>query len=145
MKATKYLLVGAIAAGMTCAASSRSEAQISIGVNIGAAPVCPYGYYDYAPYHCAPYGYYGSEWFTNGVFIGAGPWFHGGHEFYGHVDNHFDPHYGYHGSYPAHGTPPPREFHGAPPSSFHGNEWHNGRGGHQSEEEHGHPNNGHPR
>ncbi len=24
------------------------------------------------------YGYYGSNWFVNGVFIGAGPWYHRG-------------------------------------------------------------------
>jgi hypothetical protein len=36
-----------------------AAAQISI--NIGAAPACPYGYYDYTPYNCAPYGYYGPE------------------------------------------------------------------------------------
>jgi len=40
-------------------------------------PVCPYGYFDYAPYACAPYGYYGPSWFSGGVFIGAGPWYHG--------------------------------------------------------------------
>jgi len=40
-------------------------------------PYCPYGYYDYAPYSCSPYGYYGPDWFNGGVFIGAGPWFHG--------------------------------------------------------------------
>jgi len=43
---------------------------------------CPYGYYDFAPYSCAPYGYYGPEWFSGGVFIGAGPWFHGPHDFH---------------------------------------------------------------
>ena len=48
--------------------------------NIGVAPVCPYGYFDYAPYDCAPYGYYGPDWFVGGIFIGAGPWFHGPHE-----------------------------------------------------------------
>jgi hypothetical protein len=87
--------------------------------------VCPYGYYDYAPYNCAPYGYYGSEWFTNGVFIGAGPWYHGEHEFYGHVDNHFDPHYGYHGAYPSHEEhfDSHRDFH-----EFHGNSMRDGRG-----------------
>jgi len=51
---------------------------IGVGpVYVGPPPVCPYGYYDYYPYACAPYGYYGPEWFANGVFIGAGPWFHG--------------------------------------------------------------------
>ena len=55
---------------------------VAIGVGpayVGPAPVCPYGYYDYYPYACAPYGYYGPSWFAGGVFIGAGPWFHGYH------------------------------------------------------------------
>ncbi len=29
------------------------------------------------PYACAPYGYWGSDWFYSGVFIGAGPWYRG--------------------------------------------------------------------
>jgi hypothetical protein len=52
---------------------------VSVGVGpgyIGPPPVCTYGYYDYYPYECAPYGYYGPEWFDGGFFIGAGPWFH---------------------------------------------------------------------
>lgn len=44
----------------------------------GSAPSCPYGYFDAAPYGCAPAGYYGPEWFNGAVFIGAGPWFHKG-------------------------------------------------------------------
>ena len=52
-------------------------------MNVGPEPVCPYGYFDYAPYNCAPYGYYGPTWFANGIFIGAGPWFHGPHGFHG--------------------------------------------------------------
>ena len=36
--------------------SSSSGAPAQIGVSIGVAPVCPYGYFDYAPYDCAPYG-----------------------------------------------------------------------------------------
>ena len=57
-------------------------AEIGIGIHIGGAyvgpaPVCPYGYYPDYPYACAPDGYYGPEWFSGGVFIGAGPWFHG--------------------------------------------------------------------
>ena len=101
-KSSLKLLAVTAAAGLFFMASSpRSVAQVSL--SIGVAPVCPYGYYDYAPYQCAPYGYYGPEWFSGGVFIGAGPWYHGDHDFHGHVDNHFDPHYGYHGSYPQHG------------------------------------------
>src|SRR5258707_813277 len=67
-----------------------SSAPAQVSINIGAEPVCPYGYYDAAPYNCAPYGYYGPEWFSGGVFIGAGPWFHGPRDFNGHVDNLFD-------------------------------------------------------
>jgi len=115
------------------AAPSSASAQVSFGVNIGPQPMCPYGYYDYAPYNCAPYGYYGPEWFTNGVFIGAGPWFHGPHGFYGHVDNHYDPHYGYHGRYPARGEhfDAHNNFH-----NFHGNEMRDGHG-HERGDEHG--------
>lgn len=70
-----------------------AKAQISVAIGIGpvvaypapvvvyAPPVCPWGYYPYYPYGCAPYGYYGPDWFVSGVFIGAGPWFHG---WYGH-------------------------------------------------------------
>jgi hypothetical protein len=55
---------------------------VAVGVGpayVGPAPVCPYGYFDYYPYACAPYGYYGPDYFSGGVFIGAGPWFHGDH------------------------------------------------------------------
>ncbi len=77
--------VGVIALG----ASQVAPSQVVVGVDV--APDCPYGYFDYAPYDCAPYGYYGPDWFDGGVFIGAGPWFHGPHGFYGHVDNRYDP------------------------------------------------------
>jgi hypothetical protein len=63
-----------------------SQAQVRVGIGIGVGPgyvagppVCTYGYYNYYPYACAPYGYYGSQYFVNGVFIGAGPWYHWGH------------------------------------------------------------------
>lgn len=96
--------------------------EVGFGMGYGPEPMCPYGYFDYAPYNCAPYGYYGPEWFNDGVFIGAGPWFHGPRHFHGHVDNHFDVHHGYHGPLPAHGERPDP---GRPPghiSNFHGNE-----------------------
>ena len=53
--------------------SSVTVAPAQIGIGIGVAPVCPYGYFDYAPYDCAPYGYYG-PWImvdNGGLFIGA--------------------------------------------------------------------------
>src|SRR6202163_283266 len=68
------------------------QARAQVGIDTGVAPECPYGYYDYAPYDCAPYGYYGPEWFVGGVFLGAGPWFHGPRGFFGHVANRYDPH-----------------------------------------------------
>jgi hypothetical protein len=86
--------------------SSAPKAPSQVSVNIGVAPVCPYGYFDYAPYSCAPYGYYGPDWFVNGVFIGAGPWFHGPRGFYGHVDNRWDPRRGYNGPLPVRGAQP---------------------------------------
>jgi len=97
-----------------------APAQVSIGVNIGPAPICPYGYFDFAPYDCAPYGYYGPDWFLNGIFIGAGPWFHGPAGFYGHVDNRFDPRRGYRGPLPSRGA--------VPFQHFQGNEARDGRG-----------------
>jgi hypothetical protein len=77
-------------------ASFANAQRVFVGVGVGPGyyygpayygppPVCAYGYYDYYPYACAPYGYYGPQWFAGGVFIGAGPWFHGfhGRSFYG--------------------------------------------------------------
>src|ERR1700679_2820443 len=58
-----------------------AEAQIGIGINMDVPPVCSYGYYDYAPYACAPGGFYGPGYFYNGIFLGVGPWSNWG---YGH-------------------------------------------------------------
>lgn len=88
---------------ITAVLSVPSFAPAQVSVQIGPEPGCPYGYYDFAPYNCAPYGYYGPEWFSGGVFIGAGPWFHGPHDFHGNVDNRFDPHHGYVGPHPERG------------------------------------------
>jgi hypothetical protein len=101
--------------------SSSSLGPAQIAVNVGVEPGCPYGYFDYAPYDCAPYGYYGPDWFVDGFFIGAGPWFHGHAGFYGHVDNRFDPHNGYRGPLPARGEAPFNHFHGNEARDGHGN------------------------
>jgi hypothetical protein len=67
----------------------RTGVGVRIGVGVGPGyvagpPACAYGYYSDYPYACAPYGYYGPSWFSGGVFIGAGPWYHGwGHPYYG--------------------------------------------------------------
>lgn len=102
MRGLKYVLLAASSL-LLASTPVTQTAQAQVTVGIGVAPVCPYGYYDYAPYNCAPYGYYGPEWFNGGVFIGAGPWFHGPHGFYGHVNHAYDPHFGYHGPFPNRG------------------------------------------
>src|SRR5580704_17961882 len=94
----------ALSAVAVAALGATSVAPSQVVVGIGVAPVCPYGYFDYAPYDCAPYGYYGPDWFNGGIFIGAGPWFHGRPGFYGHVDNRFDPQHGYSGPVPSRGA-----------------------------------------
>ena len=80
-----YLVLLAIAISIVVP-SRAAHAQISFGIQIGGGypeappppPVCPYGYYAYPPYNCAPVGYYGSDWFNDGMFIGAGPWYNRG-------------------------------------------------------------------
>lgn len=115
MKALAFSLLA------TAMVSWAPVAPAQISVNIGVAPVCPYGYFDYAPYNCAPYGYYGPDWFVGGVFIGAGPWFHGPHGFYGHVDNRYDPRHGYHGPLPDRGAHPFDHFQANEARDGHGN------------------------
>ncbi len=122
MRISKSLAMATLIAGLFLAGTSRAQAQISI--NIGPEPGCPYGYYDYSPYSCAPYGYYGPEWFSGGVFIGAGPWFHGPRGFRGHVDNHYDMNHGYRGRLPERGEHAESRDH----SDFRGNEMREGHG-----------------
>ncbi len=78
MRYFKYLALLAVLA----LPAVHSQAQVAIAVQIGpnyglynAPPVCPYGFYPDYPFDCAPYGYWGPEWFVDGVFIGAGPWY----------------------------------------------------------------------
>ena len=78
----KYLRYFALLA-VCMFAASYSHAQVEVGIGVGGGyggyaygpPVCTYGYYDYAPYACAPYGYWGPDYFVNGLFIGVGPWY----------------------------------------------------------------------
>ena len=131
MKKLHFTLLAGLAALLFLAAPQSSQAQVRIGVGIGGpAPVCPYGYYGYAPYNCAPYGYYSRDWFDGGVFIGAGPWYHGRPGWYGPVNHDFDPRYGYHGAFPGHG---PYHEPGDHWGGFHGNDWHGpyGEGHHE--------------
>ena len=125
MNGIRFLVLAAVAAVCVTAGTPRTEAQI--GVNIGVAPACPYGYYDYTPYGCSPYGYYGPEWFHRGAFIGVGPWFHGSDGFRGHVNNRFHPEHGYKGPMPKIGekAEPAKRVDAA---HFKGNEMRDGRG-----------------
>ena len=125
MRAFTFFVLAAVAGIGFITTTPKAEAQVS--VDIGVAPECPYGYYDVAPYNCAPTGYYGPEWFNGDVFIGAGPWFHGASEFQGHVNNRFHPEHGYKGQLPQRGekAEPAKRVSSA---HFKGNEVRDGRG-----------------
>src|SRR5271165_704805 len=76
------ILAGAIIllASLSLALVPTAGAQVVIGVGVNP-PMCSYGYYNYAPYGCAPMGFYGPGYFYNGIFLGVGPWANWG---YGH-------------------------------------------------------------
>src|SRR5580704_19670561 len=97
MKGFKFFVLVAVAVFCCAVVTPTTQAQVS--VDIGVAPVCPYGYYDVPPYSCAPYGYYGPEWFNGGLC-----------DFHGGVDNRFDPHQWLHGPLPQHGDKPFNHF-----------------------------------
>ena len=126
MTGFKLVLLAAVAGCFMMATAPKAAAQVA--VEIGAAPDCPYGYYDVAPYDCAPYGYYGPEWFTGGVFIGAGQWFHGPDNFKGHVNNRLHPEHGYTGPKPQRGDKPESTKHLDKIDHFKGNEVRDGHG-----------------
>jgi len=110
----KIMALSLFTVGFLTCGCHHAVVQVGVG-GYGPPPDCPYGYYEAPPYDCAPDGYYGPEWFPGGVFIGAGPWYHGPAGFYGHVDHHYDYRKGYHGPYPHHGdhpAPERRQFHG---------------------------------
>ena len=73
------------------------------------------------------------DWFSSGIFIGAGPWFHGPRGFYGHVDNRYDPHNGYRGPMPQRGAQPFSHFQ---PNEGRDGQGHIGNPGHQPMNEH---------
>lgn len=71
MRGIKVLVsTTALLAGLALAPAARAQLVVEVGIQ----PICPYGYYGYAPYQCAPMGYYGSGYFYNGIFLGMGPW-----------------------------------------------------------------------
>ncbi|HVC45683.1 MAG TPA: hypothetical protein VND90_00425 [Terracidiphilus sp.] len=120
MKRFKVFAVATVAALCLALSAPRADAQLSINVNFGQQPVCPYGYFDYSPYRCAPFGYYGPQWFSGGLFIGAGPWFRGPVGFHGYVDHRYDPRFGYRGGFPRRGERADWGRHRGWEHSFHG-------------------------
>lgn len=120
MKRFKLFSLAAVAAVFLALSAPGARAQVSFGVQIGSPPECPYGYYDYAPYNCAPFGYYGPDWFQGGVFLGAGPWYRGPDGFHGWVNRHYDPRYGYRGGFPHRGERPDWDRHRGWEHNFHG-------------------------
>jgi len=121
MRGFKFLLSSAaLLAGLALAPAVRAQ----VAIEIGEPPVCQWGYYEAAPYGCAPQGFYGEDYFFNGIFLGVGPWagwgyahgwgshryadhghggsYHGraayeaehGHYFHGYDDRHGGPHGG---------------------------------------------------
>jgi hypothetical protein len=124
----RSLVFAGFITGLFAIAVPSVSSQVGVGVNIGPAPVCPYGYFGYAPYNCAPYGYYGPDWFRNGAFIGVGPWFRGPATFNGPVNSRFDPRTGFRGPLPRRGSRPnPGQPVGRVPN-FRGNQRRDGRG-----------------
>jgi hypothetical protein len=87
MKGFKTLLGSAALLGsLVLALAPAAHAGVAVGIDIGGSPpVCPYGYYEAPPYACASSGYYGPEYFYNGIFLGVGPWAGWG---YGHGWGH---------------------------------------------------------
>jgi len=102
--------------------------QEPVALEVGIAPDCPYGYYEASPNACAPYGYYGTEWFAAGKFVGAGPWFHGSVDFHGPVDSRLNVENGYKGKLPERGekADPSNSLDKNP--NFTGDEMRDGRG-----------------
>ena len=54
MNKVKYLGLAAVGGIFLLMGAPKLDVQVAISV--GPAPDCPYGYYDTAPYACAPYG-----------------------------------------------------------------------------------------
>ena len=126
MRYLKYLV---LLLALVALPSVHSQAQVSFGVQVGSAyggyaydapPVCEYGFYPTYPYGCAPYGYYGPQWFVGGVFIGAGPW----HNFYYTHPGFYRPFYSNRGFGVHEGF---RSFGGR--DNFRGGDFHTYRGG----------------
>ena len=87
MRGMKTILATSAAAlAIALMPAPKANAQVSVGVDIGRLPSAPTAITTTLPTTALPTAIYGPEWFNGGVFIGAGPWFHGPHGFRGGVD-----------------------------------------------------------
>lgn len=75
----RSVLAGMVVLG-TALAVTPATSKADVDIYLSVPPACPWGYYDSPPYHCAPYGYWGAEFFYNGIFIGVGPWWGWGYD-----------------------------------------------------------------
>jgi hypothetical protein len=76
MNRLKSLAVTAVAGtffAVTALTVTAPKMEAQVAVEVGVAPVCPYGYYDVPPYACAPYGYYQLPWPCRQP-VPSGPW-----------------------------------------------------------------------
>lgn len=118
-----FVRMSVVVVGLGVFMTGCGRTHVAVGVGAVGPPVCPYGYYEVPPYNCAPDGYYGPEWFPGGVFIGAGPWYHGPVGFYGHVDHALDYRKGFRGPFPGRGEAPRQQR-----AEFRGQAMHDPRG-----------------
>jgi hypothetical protein len=124
--ASVAVVVGSFALGFPVSTVHAEVISPQVGIQIavpevGAGePFCSYGYYGYAPYECAPYGYWGPEFFYGGHFRGAGPWEGHGRDYNrGNGESHYQ---NVRQDQINHGQSPGREYHGGS----------NGGSGHQN-------------
>ena len=136
-RGTFALLCAALAVPLF-AFAPKADAQVSFSVQIGAPPVCPYGYYEFPPYSCAPPNFYGPGYFYNGIFLGVGPWANWGYA-HGWGPHRFVRANGgsyYHGYWVR--RPHPRPDHRWDHGRSYGYYSHHDNGNHYGQREHGH-------
>ena len=135
------LVLGGALAAFLVFTPAAAQAQVSFGVQIGGPPpaeppVCQWGYYDYAPYGCAPRGYWGPEYFYRGVFVGVGPWFGWGYN-HGWGGHRFKGYYRWHNNEWGNNKFRDRDDHAGWRHDHARGEWHEPGRGWQREEHHG--------
>jgi hypothetical protein len=142
MRILRSIGLATLLAAVLAFVPNAAHAQVAVGIGIGPVvgypapvyvggpPACSWGYYGYYPYACAPYGYYGPDWFVGGLFIGAGPWYGGWYGYpwgwgYGRIGYYgwrgygYGWHGGYYGGYRGgYGGPRPTPYYGGSRAGF---------------------------